>query len=408
MTEKRKNIDKVPNLRFPEFEDEWEKKKFSKYIKLFRGSSPRPIVKFITKDENGVNWIKIGDTKNTDNSIINNVEEKITIEGARKSRKVTNGELILANSMSFGKTYQLSIDGYIYDGWFVLREYENYFEKSFLLQLLNSDYLQKQYKRLSAGGVVQNISSEIVYETILIRPSLQEQKKISSFLSLIDENITTQRKTIESLESLIKGVSQKLLTQKVRFKKFTDEWKDKRLGEICNFYKGSPLSKNNILEDGNSKCIHYGELFTTYKVVISEIISRTNKRGFKSEIGDILMPSSDVTPLGLATASAILEGNVILGGDINIIRPTIELNSVFLSYLLNFGKKKIIELVSGTTIKHIYSKDLKQIKISIPNIEEQTKIADFLSKISDKIETEKKILELLEQQKKYFLQNLFI
>ncbi|WP_165690259.1 restriction endonuclease subunit S, partial [Elizabethkingia bruuniana] len=184
----------VPHLRFPGFTEEWEVKKFSEYIKLFRGSSPRPIVNFVTKDKNGVNWIKIGDTKNANNSIINNVEEKITIEGARKSRKVTSGELILANSMSFGKVYQLSIDGCIYDGWFVLREYENYFEKSFLLQLLNSDYLQKQYKRLSAGGIVQNISSEIVYETILIRPSFQEQQKISSFLSLIDERIQTQIK----------------------------------------------------------------------------------------------------------------------------------------------------------------------------------------------------------------------
>jgi type I restriction enzyme, S subunit len=146
---------------------EWEVNKLGEYIKLYRGSSPRPINLFTTKESNGVNWIKIGDTKGCKNYLINNIEEKITIEGAKKSREVFKGELILANSMSFGKTYLLGIDGYIYDGWFVLREFEQNFDKQFLHQLLNSEFLQKQYKTLSTGGVVQKISSEVVWDTFL-------------------------------------------------------------------------------------------------------------------------------------------------------------------------------------------------------------------------------------------------
>ncbi|MDD3773356.1 MAG: restriction endonuclease subunit S [Weeksellaceae bacterium] len=379
-------------MRFPEFEDEWEKKKFSKYIKLFRGSSPRPIVKFITKDENGVNWIKIGDTKNTDNSIINNVEEKITIEGARKSRKVTNGELILANSMSFGKTYQLSIDGYIYDGWFVLREYENYFEKSFLLQLLNSDYLQKQYKRLSAGGVVQNISSEIVYETILIRPSLQEQKKISSFLSLIDENITTQKKIILNYESLIQSFRDDLLKQKIRFKDESGnnypDWEKIKLEEVCE-KQSSNISANKI-EDNFGEFPIYGATGFLKNIDFYEV---------ETDYIAIIKDGAGVGRLFLCSGkSSVL-------GTLDIITPK-NINLYFLYCLLsniNFDKYS-----TGSTIPHIYFKDYKKEFCMTPCIEEQTKIADFLSKISDKIETEKKILELLEQQKKYFLQNMFI
>lgn len=120
------------------------------------------------------------------------------------------------------------------------------------------------------------------------------------------------------------------------------------------------------------------------------------------------MPSSDVTPLGLATASAILENNVILGGDINILRQKSAINPIFLSYLLNSEKEKIIELVSGTTVKHIYSKDLKQIKVHIPSIEEQTSVAQFLSSIDQKIQTETELLAKYQSQKQYLLQNLFI
>lgn len=202
----------VPKFRFKEFENigDWVFDTFSEYIKLYRGSSPRPIQNYFTTDESGVNWIKIGDTKNADSFTINQVEERITPEGAEKSRKVNVGELILANSMSFGKTYQLAIEGYIYDGWFVLREFEKHFDKQFLIQLLNSEYMQRQYKKLSAGGIVQNISSDIVYNTVLPHTSVNEQKRIAFCLSSLDEIISAQRQKVDTLKLHKKGLLQGL------------------------------------------------------------------------------------------------------------------------------------------------------------------------------------------------------
>ena len=123
----------------------WSHKLFKQVLKLDRGSSPRPIVNFITESDEGVNWIKIGDTKG-DDSFINQTKEKITPEGAKKSRKVSKGEIILSNSMSYGKPYILNIDGYIHDGWFVIREYESHLDKQFLIQVLGSELVQRQYK----------------------------------------------------------------------------------------------------------------------------------------------------------------------------------------------------------------------------------------------------------------------
>ena len=204
--------EKVPKVRFKEFEKDgdWELKPFSKYIKLYRGSSPRPIVEYQTQDTSGVNWIKIGDTGSVTDFVIRSVSEKITPKGAEKSREVKKGELILANSMSYGSTYLLEIEGCIYDGWFVLREYDDVFNKQFLLQLLNSEYMQNQYKKLAAGGIVQNISSEIVYSTLLPKTSKPEQQKIASCLSSLDALITAQVEKIEQLQLHKKGLMQGL------------------------------------------------------------------------------------------------------------------------------------------------------------------------------------------------------
>ncbi|AWW29437.1 hypothetical protein DN752_04360 [Echinicola strongylocentroti] len=202
----------VPKVCFPEFEGdgEWELKQFSKFIKLYRGSSPRPIKEFLTQSESGVNWIKIGDTSSVTDFVLRSVSEKITPKGAKKSRPVKKGELILANSMSYGSTYILEVEGCIYDGWFVLREYEDFFDKQFLLQLLNSEYTQSQYKKYAAGGIVQNISSEIVYSIILPKTSKKEQQKIASCLSAVDELISAQREKIEQLQQHKKGLMQGL------------------------------------------------------------------------------------------------------------------------------------------------------------------------------------------------------
>lgn len=186
------------------------------------------------------------------------------------------------------------------------------------------------------------------------------------------------------------------------------DWEIKRLAEIISFSKGSNLSKTDIVENGDFKCIHYGELFTVYNEIIKNIVSSTNvKSGNLSRYGDILMPASDVTPEGLAKASTILLDNVILGGDINILRPTIKIDYVYLSYIINFQKSQIIKLVTGSTVRHIYSKDLKTIKIVYPkSIIEQQKIAEILSTWDDAITNCKTTINTLKDRNKGLAQQL--
>lgn len=200
------------------------------------------------------------------------------------------------------------------------------------------------------------------------------------------------------------------LIPKLRFPEFENkEWNVSPIDDYCEVFRGSTFSKSDITEDGSEPCIHYGELFTKYNEVISKVYSRTDKQdGFKSEAGDVLMPSSDVTPDGLARASAITLGNVILGGDMNILRPYKGTNSIFLSYLLNHSKREIIKLVSGTTVKHIYPSQIITCELPvIDNEAEQQKIASCLSSLDELIAAHKDKLDALKDHKKGLMQNLF-
>ena len=201
------------------------------------------------------------------------------------------------------------------------------------------------------------------------------------------------------------------LIPELRFPEFEkeEEWEVTFVSNVCDVYRGSTFSKADMDENGSEPCIHYGELFTKYNEVISTIYSKTNKSdSFRSKIGDILMPSSDVTPDGLAKASAIMLDNVVLGGDMNILRPKKGFNSIFLSYLLNHSKREIIKLVSGTTVKHIYPSQIITSQLPIVNNKlEQQKIASCLSSLDEVITAHSQKLELLKDHKKGLMQNLF-
>nr|MBA3986323.1 restriction endonuclease subunit S [Flavobacteriales bacterium] len=199
------------------------------------------------------------------------------------------------------------------------------------------------------------------------------------------------------------------LIPELRFPKFSENWDIISVAEMCDVHRGGAFSKADMDENGSKPCIHYGELFTKYNEVITDVFSKTNNSdGFKSEVGDILMPSSDVTPDGLAKASAIMLDDVILGGDMNILRPKGNFNSIFLAYLLNHSKREIIKLVSGTTVKHIYPSQIITCQLPIVNNKsEQNKIASCLSSLDEVIAAHNQKLDTLKDHKKGLMQNLF-
>ena len=158
-----------------------------------RGGSPRPIKDYLTYDANGINWIKIGDTTK-DGKYINSVKEKIRPEGVKKSRLVHKGDFLLTNSMSYGRPYILNVDGCIHDGWLVISPIGKAYTSDFLYYLLSSSFAYEQFTNVASGGVVTNLNSDKVADTIFPLPPYTEQERIVAKI----EEIFAQLDAIEA------------------------------------------------------------------------------------------------------------------------------------------------------------------------------------------------------------------
>ena len=183
-------------LLLPVYVHSWEQRKFSDLVQIERGGSPRPIDDFITDSPDGLNWVKIGDAPAQGN-YITKTAEKIKPEGLSKTREVHPGDLILSNSMSFGKPYIMGIDGCIHDGWLLIRNTYKAFDLTFLCHLLGTPQMIIQYKSLAAGSTVNNLNKELVGNTVVTIPTIKEQRVLGQYLETLDNLITLhQRKPV--------------------------------------------------------------------------------------------------------------------------------------------------------------------------------------------------------------------
>ena len=182
----------------------------------------------------------------------------------------------------------------------------------------------------------------------------------------------------------------------LRFPEFSGEWVETTLGKISEITKGSGISKDQLSEQG-TPCILYGELYTKYKSeIIDEVYSRTELDSsslVKSKANDVIIPCSGETAIDISTARCVPFDNILLGGDLNIIRLKHD-DGGFFAYQLNGARKKdIARVAQGVSVVHLYGENLKQIRVYHPNIEEQKKITRLLSLIDERIATQNKIIE---------------
>ena len=185
----------------------------------------------------------------------------------------------------------------------------------------------------------------------------------------------------------------------LRFPEFSGEWEETTLGKISEITKGSGISKDQLSEQG-SPCILYGELYTKYKSeIIGEVYSRTELDSsslVKSKANDVIIPCSGETAIDISTARCVPFNNILLGGDLNIIRLKNDDGGFFAYQLNGVRKTDIARVAQGVSVVHLYGENLKQITVYHPAIEEQKKITRLLSLIDERIATQNKIIEKYE------------
>ena len=194
-----------------------------------RGASPRPIHDFITKDPDGVNWVKIGDAA-VGTKYITTTKERITPAGAAKSRHVKSGDFILSNSMSFGRPYIMATDGCIHDGWLLLRDQSDRLNQDFLYNILGSKYVFAQFEKAATGGVVNNLNSALVREVRIPLPPLTVQKEVVAEIDGYQKIISGARTVLDHYRPDIP---------------FRPEWPTVKLSDVCSIKSGGTPDRSN-------------------------------------------------------------------------------------------------------------------------------------------------------------------
>jgi type I restriction enzyme S subunit len=279
----------------------------------------------------------------------------------------------------------------------------------FLAQIVRTeDFIEAA--SLSYGTHMPRSDWAIVSKLIVSVPPLKEQEAIAEALSDADASIESLDALIAKKRDVQQATMQQLLTGRTRLSGFSDTWKVEPLDGHVSMLKGKGLSRSKLSDSGKFQALLYGELFTVYGRVIRSVNSRTDSdEGIASLFGDVLMPGSTTTTgEDLATASALLQNDVRIGGDVNIIRPDLKvIDPSWLAYrITNCHRRDVGSITQGITIHHLYGREIASLLIPFPALDEQKAIVEILTKMNDELEALNEQVLKLRMLKEGMMQDL--
>ena len=400
----------VPQIRFAGFTDPWEQRKLSELVEIERGGSPRPIERYITDDPCGLNWVKIGDAPEL-GRYITQTTEKIKPEGLAKTRQVYPGDLVLSNSMSFGRPYIMAIRGCIHDGWLLIRDAQKHFDPIFLCHMLGAPQMLNQYRMFAAGSTVNNLNKELVGKAIVSLPSKDEQREIGIVLDRLDSLITLHQRKYDKLCVLKKSMLDKMfpkggsLYPEIRFAGFTDPWEQRKLGEL---YK--EVSEKNDLTYGRDRIISVAHMYFNPVVYVTE--DNYLKTYNVMRLGDIAFEGNRSKNFAHGRLVENTIGDGIVSHVFKVFRPIQPFDLMYWKYSINNEKAMKDVLTRSTkasTMMHeLVAKDFLNEEIAVPSLEEQRRIGAFFDRLDSLITLHQRKLELLRNIKKSMLDKMFV
>ncbi|MCL4497782.1 MAG: restriction endonuclease subunit S [Deltaproteobacteria bacterium] len=409
----------VPELRFKEFSGEWKEEKFGQLFSFVSTNSfSREKLNY---NAGKVKNIHYGDIHTKFRSLFDIRKENVPFINEEILDKKINddtfckeGDLIIADASedyeAIGKTIELinlNCEKIIAGLHTIMaRPINNNMAIGFAGYLMQYKNVRYQIKMIAQGIKVLSISVKRLKEIYLNIPSLPEQQKIASFLSAIDKKIELTDKRLEYLESYKKGLMQKLLTGEIRFPGFNDEWKEEKLGDLLTEIKKEKIENQQLYKVANIQLYGKGMKHTNKTPNITE----KGRPYFIINEGDILIGKQAFHCGSIAIATKDFQNCVTSNAILHTIENSQKLIKDFIVlYLKNESFYNSLKNISeGTGQKEIAKNEFNNIKINIPSLPEQQKIASFLSAIDKKIELTKSRLENLKTYKKGLLQKMFV
>ena len=248
-------------------------------------------------------------------------------------------------------------------------------------------------------------------------PSMVEQHEIGSFFTAISNLITLHQREYSKTINIKKAMLEKMFPKdgedrpEIRFAGFTGAWEQRKLGELADFSKGSGYSKGDLHEAG-TPIILYGRLYTKFETVITEVdtyVTESEKSVF-SKGGEVIVPASGETAEDISRASVVENAGIILGGDLNVLKPKPKIDPAFLAITISNGtqQKELSKRAQGKSIVHLHNSDLQEVMLIYPKQDEQREIRSFFATLDNLITLHQRELEKLQNMKKALLKSMFV
>ena len=286
---------------------------------------------------------------------------------------------------------------------------------------LNGAEIENQLRKIVSSGArmdgLLNISFDEYTSVSVLLPGTEEQDRIADFFRHLDNLITLHQRKFEKLTNVKKSMLEKMFPQngssypEIRFKGFTDPWEQRKAIDIADYSKGNGYSKGD-LTDAGTPIILYGRLYTKYQFAISEVDTFAVPRNgaVYSQGNEVIVPASGETAEDIARASAVEKSGVMLGGDLNILRPFDFINPLFLAFAISNGEpqKELAKKAQGKSVVHIHNTDIQEVTIAYPSRTEQDRIVSVFRQLDHLITLHQRELEKLQNIKKSMLEKMFV
>ena len=403
----------TPRIRFKGFTDDWEQRKLGEWGEFYYG---RSCPKWSVTEDAITPCVRYGELYTKFGSKIDEIYSytNMPVDNLRFSK---GNEVLIPrvgeDPMDYNHCTWLSIPGVAIGEMISVF---NTTQSPLFSAIMFNATLQREFAMRVEGGSVTNLYYDKLKNIDVLYPTMEEQKEIARYFSTLDHLITLHQRKCDETKKLKKFMLQKMFPKngeknpEIRFSGFTDDWEQRKLGELVSFSKGSGYSKGD-LKDNGTPIILYGRLYTKYETVISEVDTFVDAKenSVYSKGGEVIVPGSGETAEDISIASVVKKSGVLLGGDLNIITPPKDIDAAFLAISISNGKSHndMAKMAQGKSVVHLHNSDLAKIDFSYPSYQEQCKISRSFSQIDRLITLHQRKCDKLKLIKKFMLQNMF-